>query len=35
MYGHIHKLAQAEKEGIESAGGRCFPPKGDNLVHDR
>lgn len=23
MYGHIHKLAEAEKAGIEAAGGTC------------
>lgn len=23
MYGHIHKLAEAEKAGIEAAGGKA------------
>ena len=33
MYGHIHKLAEAEKKGIESAGGRSLSTNGDDLVH--
>ena len=35
MYGHIHKLAEAEKKGIESAGGRSLPINGDDFFHDR
>ncbi|KAI9813136.1 MAG: Minor allergen Alt a 7 [Pycnora praestabilis] len=35
MYGHIHKLAEAEKKGIEEAGGKCdFYQVGETLSEE-
>jgi multimeric flavodoxin WrbA len=33
MYGHIQKLAEAEKKGIEAAGGEATIYQCDNSFH--